>query len=76
MTYEPDNDPSDRREGDFRAARIGAASALTVVVVVLLIADVVTGPAYEINPMVLVSLLGTIMTLLGIEAVSLIRGGK
>jgi hypothetical protein len=76
MAHDPDDDSADRRSGDFRAARIGAASALTGVVVILLVADVVTGPDYDVNPMVLVSLLGTVMTLLGIEALNLVRGGK
>ncbi len=65
-----------QRSGDYRAARIGAAAALTTVVVVLLIADVLTGEAYDVDPVVLASLLGTIVTLLGIEALNKARGGK
>jgi hypothetical protein len=73
MADDPGPSPHDRRSGDYQAARIGASTALTAVVVVLLVADVVT-TGYDVDPVVLVSLLGAIATLLGIEAVDVIRG--
>lgn len=70
-----EGDGGRRRSGDYRAARIGAASALVLVVVVLAIADVFAGPEYDLNPVVLMSVLGTMATLLGIE-INNLRGGK
>jgi hypothetical protein len=63
------------RGGDYRAARIGAASALTGVVVLLLVLDALL-PQYDLDPVQLVSILGTIAALLGIEAVDVIRGRR
>lgn len=71
-----DREARDQRSGDYRMARIGAASALTAVVVVLLVADVLTGDDYDVDPVVLVSLLGTILTLLGIEALDVVRRAR
>jgi hypothetical protein len=68
-----DRDPA--RLGDYRAARIGAAGALTAVLVVLLLIDALS-PSYDINAVVLIPLLGTIAGLLGIEGLSVLRGGK
>lgn len=68
-----DHDPA--RLGDYRAARIGAAGALTAVVVLLLVLDAIS-PTYEFSPVVLMPLLGTILTLLGIEALSFLRGAR
>lgn len=64
----------DGRRPDYRIARIAAAGALTLVVVVIVIVDVVPAADYDASPLVLVPLLGTILTLLGIEARSLIGG--
>ena len=60
------------RGGDYRSARIGAALALTGVVILLLLGDAVN-PAYTVDHIVLASLLAAIGTLLGIEAVNLLR---
>lgn len=56
-----------RRADDYSSARIGAASALTIVLVVLLVLDVVV-PDYDVSPGVLLPLLGAILALLGLEA--------
>lgn len=66
---------NDQRNGDYGAARVGAATALTAVVVVILVSDILVS-GYHVDPVVLVSLLGTIATLLGIEAVDVIRGRR
>ena len=65
------NDPA--RRSDYRAARIGAAIALTATLIVLLVLDVVV-PGYDVDPLVVGTLVTTIATLLGIEAGSLVRG--
>lgn len=70
-----DGEDGRRRSGDYRAARIGAAAALIVVVVVLTCADVLAGAEYDLNPVILMSILGTLAGLLGIE-LSNLRGGK
>ena len=72
-TDHEDGPDAERRSGDYRAARIGAGTGLTVVVSVLLCADVVVAD-YSVDAVVLAALLGTIVTLLGIEAVDVIRG--
>jgi hypothetical protein len=63
------------RRTDYRAARIGAASALVAVVIVMVGGDILS-PTYEASAVILTALLGTIITLLGIEAGTVIRGGK
>lgn len=68
------DDGARSRRPDYRLARIGVSAALTVVVVVLLLADVVPALSYEPSPVVLFGLLGTIVTLLGLEARSIIGG--
>ncbi|HWP63909.1 MAG TPA: hypothetical protein VNO86_10610 [Candidatus Binatia bacterium] len=68
------DDAADRRRADvYSSARIGAAAALTLVLVVLLVLDVAV-PDYDINPGILLPLLGAILALLGIEASALWRG--
>lgn len=62
----------DRRGGDYRSARIGAASALTAVTVALLVLDVVV-PGYDVDAVVLGLLLGAIGALLGVEALDMLR---
>ena len=57
----------------YSSSRIGAAAALTVVLVVLLVLDVAI-PAYDISPGVLLPLLGAILALLGLEASAVWRG--
>ena len=68
------DEPRRVRQGDYRAARIGAAFALTFVVVAILLVDAFD-VNYEANPVVLAALCGTILTLLGIEVRS-ISGGN
>ena len=62
-----------RRADDYSLARIGAAAALTIVLVVLLVLDVAV-PDYDISPGILLPLLGAILALLGLEASALWRG--
>ncbi len=64
-----------RRADDYSSARIGAASALTIVLVVLLILDVAV-PDYDVSPGILLPLLGAILALLGLEASALWRSVK
>lgn len=65
---DPERRGDDRRarEGDYRIARIGAAAALTGVLVVILILDAIV-PGYELSPVTLAALCGTIATLVGVE---------
>ena len=70
-----DGDDGRRRSGDYRSARIGAAAALVLVVVFWAVADVLAGPEFDIHPVVLMSILGTLAGLVGIE-LSNLRGGK
>ena len=67
-----DDDAKHRRADDYSSARIGAAAALTIVLVVLLVLDVAV-PGYDISPGVLRPLLGAILALLGLEASALWR---
>ena len=60
---------------DYRAARTGAASALTTVAVTIVLLDAVDAN-YETSPVILAALLGTIITLLGIEARSIVAGSR
>lgn len=62
-----DDAPDERRADDYSSARIGAAAALTLVLVVLLVLDVAV-PDYDIGPGILLPLLGAILALLGLEA--------
>ena len=74
MGDERGDDAADRRRADvYSSARIGAAAALTLVLVVLLVLDVAV-PDYDINPGILLPLLGAILALLGLEASALWRG--
>jgi hypothetical protein len=54
------------RSADYHHARVGAAAALTAVVVFILIFDAFSGD-YEASPVILAALLGTIGALVGIE---------
>ena len=54
------------RDGDYRMARIGAALAITSIVVVLVFLDAIV-PSYTISPTVLVVLVSAILGLLGVE---------
>jgi hypothetical protein len=68
------DDAANRRRADvYSSARIGAAAALTVVLVVLLVLDVAV-PDYDINPGILLPVLGAICALLGLEASAVWRG--
>jgi hypothetical protein len=65
---------ADQRRADvYSSARIGAAAALTLVLVVLLVLDVVV-EGYDISPGILLPLLGAILALLGLEASAVWRG--
>ena len=69
MGNERDDDDAERnaRADVYASARIGAAAALTLVQLVLLILDVVV-PDYHVSPGILLPLLGAILALLGPEA--------
>jgi hypothetical protein len=67
-----DDAPERRRADVYSSARIGAAAALTIVLVVLLVLDVVV-PDYHVSPGILLPLLGAILALLGLEASALWR---
>lgn len=75
MGDEHRGDASERRSRAdvYSSARIGAAAALTIVLVVLLVLDVAV-PDYDISPGILLPLLGAILALLGLEASALWRG--
>ena len=64
-----------RRADDYSSARIGAAAALTIVLVVLLVLDVAV-PDYHVSPAILLPLLGAILALLGLEASAFWRSVK
>jgi hypothetical protein len=65
--------PERSRADVYSSGRIGAAAALTLVLVVLLVLDVAV-PDYDISPGILLPLLGAILALLGLEASALWRG--
>ena len=74
MSDEPLDDAPDRRRiDDYSSARIGAAAAFTLVLVVLLVLDVVV-PGYDVSPGTLLPLLGAILALLGLEASAFWKG--
>ena len=77
MGNERDDDDAERsvRADVYSSARIGAAAALTIVLVVLLILDVAV-PDYHVSPGILLPLLGAILALLGLEVSALWRGVK
>jgi len=68
------DDAADRRRADvYSSARIGAAAALTIIPVVLLVLDVAFAD-YDISPGIFLPLLGAILALLGLEASPVCRG--
>lgn len=73
MGDERRHDADQRRADVYSSARIGAAAALTIVLVVLLVLDVLVSD-YEFSPGILLPLLGAILALLGLEASALWRG--
>ena len=74
MGDERGDDAAGRRRADvYSSARIGAAAALTIVLVVLLVLDVAV-PDYHVSPAILLPLLGAILALLGLEASAFWRG--
>jgi hypothetical protein len=77
MGNERDDDDAERRtRADvYSSARIGAAAALTIVLVVLLVLDVAV-PDYHVSAGILLPLLGAILALLGLEASALWRSVK
>jgi Na+-transporting NADH:ubiquinone oxidoreductase subunit NqrE len=69
-------DAANRRRADvYSSARIGAAAALTLVLVVLLVLDVAV-PDYDISSGILLPVLGAICALLGLEASPVWRSVK
>lgn len=52
---------------------MGAAGALVVVVAFMLVMDTLS-PEYEVSPLILLPILGTIGALLGIEISNTLRG--
>lgn len=62
-----------RRTDDYSWARIGAAAAFTLALVVLLVLDVAV-PGYDFSPGILLPLLGAVFAPLGLEASSPWRG--
>jgi hypothetical protein len=74
MGDERGDDAADRRRADVHSsARIGAAAALTLVLVVLLVLDAGV-PDCDINLGILLPLLAAILALLGLEASAFWRG--
>ncbi len=71
--HRDDDAPERRRTDDYSSARIGAAAAFTLILVVLLVLDVAV-PGYDVSPGTLLPLLGAILALLGLEASALWRG--
>ena len=63
------------RSGDYRMARIGAAVALTVVVVVTVLIDAIS-PDYNVDPSILAIMATAICTLLGVEFIQAIQEGR
>lgn len=61
------------RQGDYRVARVGAAGALTVVVIFMLVVDAFSA-TYEVSPLILLPILGVIAGLLGVEVSNTLRG--
>jgi len=55
-----------RRRDDYRQARIGAASALTGALIVLLLLDAAI-PGYDVSPVTAAAILGAILALVGVE---------
>jgi hypothetical protein len=71
--HRDDAEPRRVRADAYSSARIGAAAAFTLVLVLLLVLDVGV-PDYDISPGILLPLLGAILALLGLEASALWRG--
>ena len=66
-------DDQDRsREADYRTARSYAAAGLTCVTILLLVLDAVL-PDYDVDPVILGLLLGTVGALLGVEVLDALR---
>ena len=71
-----DDVPERRTRADvYSSARVGAATAFTLVLVVLLVLDVGV-PDYDIAPGILLPVLGAICSLLGLEAGTFVRRVK
>lgn len=64
-----------QRSPDYRVARIAAAGTLIFVVAFVVIFDAIS-PEYEASPVIVTALLGCAATLLGIEGLAVLRGGK
>lgn len=68
------DDPGRSRRGDYRAARIGAATALIAAAVFIVVYDAFSD-TYEVNILVLTVLIAAVLTFLGLEANAILRGG-
>jgi hypothetical protein len=69
-----DDAPECRTRADVcPSARVGAATAFTLVLVIRLVLDVGV-PDYDIRPWILLQVLGAILALLGLEASAFWRG--
>ena len=73
MGDERGDDADQRRADVYSSARIGAAAALTIVLVVPLVLDVAV-QGYDVGPAILLPLLCAILALLGLEASAVWRG--
>ena len=73
MGDERGDDADQRRADVYSSARVGAATAFTLILVVLLVLDVGV-PDYDIAPGILLPVLGAICALLGLEASAFWRG--
>lgn len=67
-------DRRDSRGADYRVARIALALGLGLAMIVMLVADIVS-PEYEVSPLILTILGAVVLTLLGLEARDILRGG-
>jgi Na+-transporting NADH:ubiquinone oxidoreductase subunit NqrE len=73
--HRADAAPERIRADAYSSARIGAAAAFTLVLVVLLVLDVAV-PDYDTSPGILLPVLGAICALLGLEASAVWRSVK
>lgn len=60
------------RGRDYRSARIGAASALTAVIILAMLIDA-TSSTYQVDSIVIGAILAAISTLLGLEGLANLR---
>jgi hypothetical protein len=63
---------AEARSGDYRVARISAATALTLVLGFIVVLDAFS-PTYQVSEIVVGALIAGVATLLGIEGLSAFR---